>query len=92
MAYYHIILCPFSWKLYTIVLPWVKCEYHKLPMRLCNSPDIFKEEMNKLFNGLEYVRAYIDHLLIITNDNFDDHVNKSKLLNVYCLYQIKYRI
>ena len=25
----------------------------------CNSTDIFQEKMNKLFNGLKYVRIYI---------------------------------
>ena len=42
-------------------------------MELSNSPDIFQEKMkmNELFNGLEYVRAYID-LLIISNGNIDD--------------------
>ena len=33
-------------------------------MGLCNSPDIFQEKMNELFNDLENVRAYIDDLLI----------------------------
>ena len=56
MGYYHIKLCPFSRKLCTILLPWGKYEYQKLPMGLCNSPDIFQEKMYKLFNGLEYVR------------------------------------
>ena len=41
MGYYHIKLCPFSKRLCTIVLPWGKYEYQKLPMGLCNSPDIF---------------------------------------------------
>ena len=36
-------------------------------MGLCNSPDIFQEKMNELFNGLGYVRGYIDDLLIINN-------------------------
>ena len=48
-------------------------------MGLCNSPDIFQEKMNQLFNGLEYVRAYIGDLLIIGNDNFEDHRNKVKI-------------
>ena len=47
-------------------------------MGLCNSPDIFQEKMNELFDGLEYVRAYIDELLIISNGNFEDHLNKVK--------------
>ena len=32
--------------------------------------------MNKLFNGLEYVRTYIDDLFIISNMSFEDHINK----------------
>ena len=47
-------------------------------MGLCNSPDIFQEKMNELFNGLEYVRTYIDDLLILSNSNFEDHLNKVK--------------
>ena len=46
-------------------------------MGLCHSPDIFQEKMNELFNGLEYVRTYIDDLLIISNKSFEDHINKS---------------
>ena len=42
----------------------------------CNSPDFFQEKMNELFAGFEYVRAYIDDLLVISNDMLDDHLNK----------------
>ena len=76
MGYYHISLCPFSKRLCTIVLPWGKYEYQKLPMGLCNSPDIFQEKMNELFNDLEYVRTYIDDLLIISNESLEDHLDK----------------
>ena len=82
MGYYHIRLCPFSRKLCTIVLPWGKYEYQKLPMGLCNSPDIFQEKMNELFAGFEYVRTYIDDLLIISNGSYEDHLQKvDKVLN-----------
>ena len=76
MGYYHIELTPFSKQLCTIVLPWGKYEYQKLPMGLSNSPDIFQEKMNELFSGLEYVRAYIDDLLILTTDNWDTYINQ----------------
>ena len=54
-------LCPASRKQCRIVLPRGKFEYQILPMRLCYSPSIFQEKMNELFNGLEYIRAYIDY-------------------------------
>ena len=43
MGYYHIELSPFSKKLSTIVLPWGKYEYQKLPMGLSNGPDTSKK-------------------------------------------------
>ena len=43
MGYYHILLIPFSKSLCTIVTPWGKYKYQRLPMGLCNSPDIFQE-------------------------------------------------
>ena len=45
-------------------------------MGLCNSAEIFQEKMNKLFTGLEYVRAYIDNLLVISKGSFKDHLEK----------------
>ena len=47
-----------------------------LPMGLCNSPDIFQEKMSSLFSELEYVRTYIDDLLVITKGDFQDHLEK----------------
>ena len=85
MLYYHITLCPISWRQCTIVLPCDKFEYQKLKMGLCNSPDIFQDKMNELINGLEYVRVYIDDLLIISNGNFEVHLNKAKIV----LYKVK---
>ena len=45
-------------------------------MGLYNSPDIVKEKMNELFNGLDYVKTYIDDLLITTNNFVEDHIAK----------------
>ena len=36
--------------------------------------------MNELFNGLEYIRAYMDDLLIISNGNFEGHLNKVNII------------
>ena len=36
--------------------------------------------MNELFNGLEYIRAYIDNLLIIHNKYFENHLYKAKTI------------
>ena len=76
MGYYHIELCPASKKLCTIVLPWGKYEYQVLPMGLSNSPDIFQENMSNLFADFDFVREYIDDLLITTSGSLEDHLQK----------------
>ena len=48
-----------------LVFPWGKYEYTRLPMGLCNNPDIFQEKMGELMHDLEFTRAYIDDLLVI---------------------------
>ena len=74
MGYYHILLTPNSSRLCTIILPWGKYEYLRLPMGLCNSPDIFQEKMSELMQGLEFARAYIDDLLVLTTGDFFEHL------------------
>ena len=44
-------------------------------MGLCNSPDIFQEKMSELMQGLEFARAYIDDLLVITTGSFEEHLD-----------------
>ena len=45
-------------------------------MGLCNSPDIFQEHMSTLFGDLEYIRTYLDDLLCLTKEDWDDHLEK----------------
>jgi ribosome-interacting GTPase 1 len=80
MGYYHIELNPDSKKYCTIVMPFGKYEYQRIPMGLCNLPDIFQEKMSELMEGLDFVRTYIDDLLVITKESFDDHLEKLDLV------------
>jgi hypothetical protein len=43
-------------------------------MGLCNSPDIFQEKINDLMDGLDFVRAYLDDVLIATKNSFEEHL------------------
>ena len=74
MGYYHILLAPNASRLCTDVLPWGKYEYLRLPMGLCNSPDIFQEKMSELMAGLEFARAYLNDLLLITKGDLNVHL------------------
>ena len=43
-------------------------------MGLCNSPDIFQENMSELFVGIDTVRVYIDDLLHVTKGSWTEHL------------------
>ena len=50
MGYYTIRLDPDSSKICTIILPWGKFSYQRLPMGVAGSPDIFQEKMSALMH------------------------------------------
>jgi RNase H-like domain found in reverse transcriptase/Reverse transcriptase (RNA-dependent DNA polymerase)/Integrase zinc binding domain len=74
MGFWAITLDEFSQKLCTIVLPWGKYSYLRLPMGLSCSPDIYQEKMSSLFADIENVIIYIDDICIITKGTFQDHI------------------
>ena len=76
MGYYTISLDPEAAKICTIIFPWGKYSYKRLPMGIAGSPDIFQEKMSDLMATLEFVRTYLDDLLIITKGSLEDHLEK----------------
>ena len=55
MGYYTIRLDPDASKMCTIILPWGKYSYLRLPMGVACSPDIFQAKMSELMGTLEFV-------------------------------------
>ena len=45
-------------------------------MGVANYPDIFQQNMDDLFHGLEFIGAYIDDLLVSTKGDWTDHVHE----------------
>eukprot|EP00804_Cyclotella_cryptica_P010465 CCRYP_012288-RA/>CCRYP_012288-RA protein AED:0.12 eAED:0.32 QI:0/0/0/1/0.33/0.25/4/0/520 len=80
MGYYTIRLDPDSSKICTLIFPWGKYSYLRLPMGIAGSPDIFQAKMSTLMGALEFVRAYLDDLLYITKANLEDHLDKLKMV------------
>ena len=62
----------------TIILPWGKYKYKRLPMEICKSLGIFQGKMNTLSQGLEYVRLYLYYLLVLRTGNWIDNLPKLK--------------
>jgi hypothetical protein len=74
MGYYTIRLDPNATRICTIIFPWGKYSYKRLPMGIAGSPDIFQSKMLELMETLEYVRAYVDDFLRISRSGLEDHL------------------
>jgi hypothetical protein len=61
---------------FIIVTSFGKYQYLRLPMGVYVSPDIFQKKMFDLMQDLDFVRAYLDDLLIISCSNVEDHLQK----------------
>ena len=80
MGYYTIRLDPDASRICTIIFPWGKYSYKQLPMGIAGSPDIFQAKMSELMMALEYVKTYLDDLLIISKSTLKDHLEKLRLV------------
>jgi hypothetical protein len=76
MGYYTIRLDPMASKMCTIIFPWGKYSYKRLPMGFEGSADIFQAQIMDLMASLEYVQAYMEDLLMITRQTLDEHLQK----------------
>jgi hypothetical protein len=87
MGYYTIRLDPTATKMCTIIFPWDKYSYQRLTVGFAGSADIFQAEMGNLMATLEYVRACIDDLLVITKSSHDNHLDKLERFSSDCASQ-----
>ena len=59
IGYYNILLTEYTSSLCSIITPWGKYHCKHVPMGGSNSPEIFQHKMNDLFQGFEFICAYI---------------------------------
>jgi hypothetical protein len=79
MGYYTIRLDPDASRICTVIFPWGKYSYKRLPMGIAGSPDIFQRQMLELMEDLEYVQAYLlDDLLCISRSSLENISKNSK--------------
>jgi hypothetical protein len=73
MRYYTINLDSDAQTLCTIITPFGKYQYLRLPMGISCSPDMFQEKMSDLMQHLIFSRTYLADLLVISCITFEDH-------------------
>ena len=54
--------------------------HKRLPMGVCNSPENFQAKTSKIFCVFEFIRAYINDLLIITMDDWSNYFERLELI------------
>jgi hypothetical protein len=82
MGYYHIKLDADAQKLCTILFPWNmgKYKYKRVSMGIKLALDEIHIIMSKLVQDMQYVKTYLDDLLILTNSIFKDHQLKLEMV------------
>jgi hypothetical protein len=105
MGYYTIRLDPTASEMCTIIFPWVKYSYKRLPMGFGGSADIFHAQIMDLVASLEFIHAYMNNLLIITREILDKHLQKMETVltrlrdaklkvnvakSLFCAHEIEY--
>ena len=66
MEHFHIELEPLAQEICIVVFPWGKYSYNRSPMGTFCAPNTFQTEMSSLIEELEFVRVYLDDLLVIS--------------------------
>ena len=85
MGHYTIRLDPDASKICTIIFPWGKYSYKRLPIGIAGSPEIFQSMMLELMETLDYVQAYLDDLLCISRSSLEDNLKKlEEVLRCLC--------
>jgi hypothetical protein len=105
MGSYTIRLDPAASEMSTIIFPWEKYSYKRLPMGFGGSADIFQAQINDMMASLKFVLVYMDDLLIITRGILDQHLQKMETVitrlrdaglkvntakSLFCAHEIEY--
>ncbi len=85
MSYYTIRLDPTASEMCTIIFPWGKYSYLRLPICFGGSADIFQAQIMNLMASLEFVQAYMDSLLIIMKRILDEQPQKWRQCSSDCV-------
>ena len=73
-------------------LPFRQFEFVRMPFGLCNAPKTFQRAMNNLLAGYDFVRVYLDDILILGTTEENHIENIRTILNVLAAKNITINI
>lgn len=80
-GYYQIPLHADDYQYTSFVLPFGQYEFKRLPFGLANAPRIFQRIMNKIFEDLNFVKIFLDDILIYSNSIEEHSLHLETILN-----------
>ena len=78
-GYHHINLDQDAVKKTAFITPFGKYEYMKVPFGLAQAPAYFQNLMTKLLNGLQFTLAYLDDVVIFS-ENEEQHLKQIQIV------------
>ena len=93
MGYYHLPLDEETSNLCSICLPFGTYCYKRLPQGVMPAVDCFQREMSHIFSDLDFVKVYLDDVLIHSNGDDSDHLDKLTIvLDRLRAYNLKVKV
>ena len=74
MGYHSTRLTKKSSEVLTVIFPWGKYRYLRLPFGVNTAPDEFQKRMTNLIGDLPCARVYLDDVLVISQHSFQEHL------------------
>ena len=74
MGYYNIRISPDSRDMTTVVTEFGKFRYNRLPVGVGALGGILQAKLYDILGDIEGVKTYIDDILILIKDSFDNHI------------------
>ncbi|ORD92948.1 YI31B [Hepatospora eriocheir] len=78
-GYYQIKIDSNDTYMTSFVLPNGLYEFTRMPFGLKNTPRIFQRVMQQILNGLDFVKVYLDYILI-HSENINNHIQHCKIV------------
>ena len=75
----------------TIVTEFGKFRYNWLTMGMGDSRNIFQATVDDILGGIEYVKMYINNVLVLIKDYFPKHIDQIRV-NIYRIHSIGLKV
>ena len=64
----------------TIVAEFGKFRYNRISIGMCDSGDIFQDQVDELLGDIEGVKTYIDDIIVLRYYIFENNIDQLRIL------------